>query len=117
MHEKRKRQKVRSIFGEQLERLARERHLTHRQLAEWAGVSTSVIGSWLGVGGAIPADLMRVKQLADQLQVDFAWLLIGEHSQSGNISLAELFDEVLDPSLSGLFRIECKRLIPKGLKK
>lgn len=78
---KRKRQKPRSIFGEQLEKIAQERGLSHRSLAEMAGVSISVIGSWIGMGGAIPSDLLKVKRLADALNVDFSWLVLGEESK------------------------------------
>ncbi len=82
---KRKRQKVRSIFGEQLEKIARNRGLSHRSLADMAGVSISVIGSWIGTGGAIPSDLLKVKQLADALNVDFSWLVLGDLGNLGNL--------------------------------
>lgn len=112
-NKKRKRQKVRSIFGEQLEKLARERNLSHRVLAGIAGVSTSVIGSWMGVGGAVPSDLTKVKSLADGLNVDFAWLVLGEHARTGQVSVAEVFEEIVDPTLSGYYRVDIRKLVPR----
>lgn len=77
-----------------------------------AGVSTSVIGSWLGAGGAVPSDLIKVKRLADALSVDFAWLVLGEHSRAG-VSIAEVFEEIVDPALSGYYRVDIRKLVPR----
>ncbi len=106
---RRKRQKLRSIFGEQLEKIAHERQLSHRKLAEMAGVSTSVIGSWMGIGGAAPSDLTKVKRLADALCVDFGWLILGEHTNQ--VSISDVFKETADPNLSGYYRVEVKKLV------
>ena len=110
---KRKRQKVRSIFGEQLEKIARERNLSHRVLAKMAGTSTSVIGSQMGVGGAVPSDLTKVKRLADALNVDFAWLVLGEHATTRQVSVAEVFEEIVDQHVSGYWKIQATKMVSR----
>ncbi len=106
---KRKRQKLRSIFGEQLEKIARERGLSHRSLAEMAGVSISVIGSWIGTGGAIPSDLLKVKQLADALNVDFSWLVLGDLGKNRSEQL-ESANEPFQEGVSEYWKIEVKKI-------
>lgn len=78
-----------------------------------AGVSTSVIGSWMGAGGAVPSDLTKVKKLADALNVDFAWLVLGEYARAGQVTVAEVFDEIVDPNLTGYWKIHATRLVPR----
>ena len=93
-----------------------KRGLTHRQIAEICDVSVSVVGDWVGPTGSIPHDLQRVAALAKALAVRFDWLVLGYSVDTPEPHLTDIFDEVLDDRLSGLWRIECRKLTPKGKK-
>lgn len=97
-------------WGIRLKAILKEKKLTFRKAAAIAGVSASVIDSW--TNGATPSDLHAVKRLSDHLQVDFTWLLLGEHDKTTHIPpVTELYDEQI--FFDGLARIRIDRLIPK----
>lgn len=99
-----------SIFATNLEKLLKERKLTQKVLADIAGVSPSTMNEYLN--GNQPQSMEAVLKISESLKVDFQWLLTGENSRSNlkDMSLAELFDMEDEPSFSGVFQIEMKRL-------
>lgn len=110
-----RRKKAESRFGANLELIAKRRGLTHRQLAQMAEVSISTVGDWIGRNGRIPHDLAAVGRLARALKVPLEWLLLSESHSYQEPGIADLFDEVSEPALSGYFYIaEAKRLVPRG---
>ena len=111
-----KRTKTTIPFGQNLKALMKDRGLTHRQVAEMAGCPVSVINDWVGSGSSTPHDLTRVSRLASALGVSFQWLLLSEHPNINNITLADVFEEVVDDHLSGYFKVEVKKLKPKNTK-
>jgi len=105
-----RRSRVETPFAANLAQVLKERQLTGKAAAEICGVAPSVIADWLG-GGA-PANPLAVQRLATALQVSFEWLLTGTMTSvpAGSVSLAELFEEH-EVGLSGIFKIEAKRLV------
>jgi transcriptional regulator with XRE-family HTH domain len=102
-------------WGKRLASTLSERRLSSRAAAKLAGVSPTVLSSWVRVG-ASPTDLKSVKKLSDELGVDFAWLLTGEAaSKNERPSISELFSET--QYFDGYARIRIDRLIPIDEKK
>ena len=87
------------------------RQLTHAAIAEMAGVSVSTINDW--AAGGVPHDLEKVGALAQRLGISFAWLVLNREEQFREPAVADLFDEVADDRLTGLWRIEARRLTPR----
>lgn len=110
MSKKPTRKKVETPFSQNLARFLRERAITQKAAAEIAGVSVSVINSWLS--GVIPQDLNAVLRLSTALNADFQHMLTGEHNKFApkDLSLNEIFDVQDDPAFSGIFMIEAKKL-------
>ena len=106
------RKRIASRFAENLQQLTKERNLTQRRISEICGVSVAVVNEWLH--GSIPHDPGAVLRLSQELQVDFKWLLTGEKTELKDLQLADLFDMESDPSFSGLFMVEAKRLKRKA---
>jgi transcriptional regulator with XRE-family HTH domain len=104
------RRRVESSFAKNLKTVMDERGINLKGAAELAGVSPSVVHAWLQ--GGSPADLGAVAKLANALKCDFQWLLTGTRSTVGvrELPLSELFDIQDDPTFSGLFLVEAKRL-------
>jgi transcriptional regulator with XRE-family HTH domain len=97
-------------FGRALRALMQERHLTLKQVAELAGVSTSVVQNWLE--GKAPHDLKAVARLAQALGIGFKALLVGEPENIGSGSaLSDLFQE--QDLFDGLCKLSIKRLVPR----
>lgn len=70
------RRRAKSIaFNHKLRSLMTKRQLTVRDTAKLAGVSPSVIQSWMS--DAVPHDLEAVSRLADALNVGFKELILG----------------------------------------
>lgn len=109
---KSRRRRVESTFGKNLKATMQRRNLTHATVAEMAGVSVSTINDW--VSGTIPHDLQRVGMLAQRLGVSFRWILLGADEDYREPTLADFFDELPADHLTGLYRIEARRLVPKG---
>lgn len=109
-----RKKKMVSPFGKNLKAVMTERSLSVRGIAEIAGVGPSVVHDWLS--GTNPHDYYAVSKIAHSLKVDFQWLLTGAHSQVNlkNLSLSEIFDVQPDPSFSGIFILEAKRLKKRG---
>lgn len=100
-----------STFARNLQSLLDERDISQRAAAEIAGISVSTINDWLA--GSTPKSMDAVLKLAKGLNCDFQWLLTGEaslKSESENLNLSQLFSIEDEPSLSGLFMVELKRL-------
>ena len=100
-----------SPFRKNLQSLMREKGLTAKKVAELSGVSPTVVQNWLT--GSVPHNFLAVASLSTALGVDFQWLLTGVHGAAPTVnalSLGELFDIEPDPSFSGLFMLEAKRL-------
>lgn len=110
MSKKPTRKKVETPFSQNLARFLRERAITQKAAAEIAGVSVSVINSWLS--GVIPQDLNAVLRLSTALNADFQHMLTGEHNKFApkDLALSEIFDMQDDPAFSGIFMIEAKKL-------
>ncbi len=109
------RKPVASLFKKNLQGLMKEKGLTAKRVAELSGVSPTVVQNWLT--GSVPHNFLAVASLANALGVDFQWLLTGVHGAAPTVnalSLAELFDIETDPSFSGLFMLEAKRLRRKA---
>ena len=105
-----KRSKITIPFGQNLKKIMKERNLTHKQVAEMAGCPVSVINDWVGKGASTPHDLTRVSRLASGLGVSFQWLLLSEHPNIKNLTVADVFEEVNEESISGYFKIEVTKL-------
>jgi len=100
-----------SIFAKNLQSILSERDLSQRAAAEIAGVSVSTLNDWLA--GSTPKNIDAVLKLAKGLNCDFQWLLTGEASPKSNpdnLNISQLFSIEDEPSLSGLFMVELKRL-------
>lgn len=110
---KAKRRKPKSEFGERLEVLVRKRQLRYRDLAAMAGVSVSVISSWIGADGALPSDMAKVKRLADGLKVDFAWLILGDLAGGGQSPESGVAATLERPKPAEYWFIEARKLRPK----
>lgn len=108
------RHRVSSPFGENLKKILKERGITLRQASRIAGVNAATLHSW-EFGGA-PQDLSAVLKLCQELKVNFQWLLTGtaESTNLREATLSELFEMENDPTFSGLFMIEAKRLKRRG---
>ncbi len=109
-----RKKKIDSPFGKNLKAVMTERSLSVRGIAEIAGVGPSVVQDWLS--GTNPHDYLSVSKISHTLKIDFQWLLTGTHSQVNvkNLSLSEIFDVQPDPSFSGMFIIEAKRIKKRG---
>ena len=104
------RKKIESPFAGNLKRLMHDRGLSAKAVAELAEVSPSVVQDWLS--GSVPHNLNSVAKLSNAIKSDFQWLLTGEHGKVNvkEMSLSELFEIEPDPSFSGIFMLEAKRL-------
>ncbi|MBS1959972.1 MAG: helix-turn-helix transcriptional regulator [Bdellovibrionales bacterium] len=100
-------------FGKILKRIMQERDLTVRAVAELAGVSGSVVQSW--INQANPHDLKAVAKLAKGLKMEFKELLLGEVEHTSEVrGIAELFQE--QDLFDGHCKIIIKRLVPRKEK-
>ena len=108
------RKRIKSPFGANLKCLIEERALTQRSVAEIAGVGVATINDWLN--GAQPNDLEAVSKICKAFNCSFEWILTGkvEKVRAEELTLSEVFDIEDDPSFSGIFMIEAKRLKRRG---
>ncbi|MEK7066093.1 MAG: helix-turn-helix transcriptional regulator [Patescibacteria group bacterium] len=96
-----------------LSKIMTERKLTLKEVGHLAGVSISVVESWLS--GANPHDLHSVDQLSQKLGVPFKRLLLGiDEVIDAPTTLNHLFDE--NELFEGLVRLKVTRLNPKKNK-
>ena len=104
------RKKLDSPFSKNLKDLMQSRGLTAKAVAELAEVSPSVVQDWLA--GSVPHNLKSIAKLANSVNSDFQFLLTGTHGKVNvkELSLSELFETEPDPSFSGVFLLEAKRL-------
>lgn len=98
-------------FSSILRKLMNERDLSVRAVAEMAGVSPSVIQSW--ISSANPHDLVAVGKLAKALNLSLRELLLGEteHSQFESSNIKDIFEE--KDFFEGICKVSIQRLIPK----
>lgn len=110
------RSKTATPFAANLKKLLADRQLSIRTMADIAGVKPSTLQNWLS--GENPADILAVQKLARALQLDFEALLTGTSTKFDpqNVDLSQIFTEQPEPSFSGLFKIEAKRLVKKSGK-
>lgn len=93
--------------------ILKERQISQKQAADLMGVSVSVVHDWMN--GTYPNDPSALLKLCRALNCDFQWLLTGELSSAkSQTNLSEVFDIQDEPSFSGVFMIEAKRLSIKG---
>ena len=101
-------------WGIRLQKVLKERNTSLRELSRQTKVSPSVISGWLK--GNSPTDLMLIKNLSEQLDVSFSWLLTGSQEKGTSApSMSELFEEV--QYFDGYARIRIDRLVFKKEKK
>lgn len=84
------RRRTKSIpFSHKLRSIMTQRKLTVRDTAKLAGVSPSVIQSWMS--DAVPHDLEAVSRLADALNLGFKELILGDNENNSRLvfNLAE----------------------------
>lgn len=84
------RRRAKSIpFNHKLRSIMTQRNLTVRDTAKLAGVSPSVIQSWMS--DAVPHDLEAVSRLADALNIGFKELILGDNEKKSHLvfTLAE----------------------------
>lgn len=101
-------------FAINLATIIRENKLSARAVAKIAGIAPSTLAQWLE--GMMPQDLEAVHRLAVHFNWDFQFLLIGKKPELKSPRPEDLFDVASEASLTGMFQIEIKRLIPKGGK-
>ncbi len=108
------RTKANSPFSKNLKAILEERGISQKSAAELAGVTPTTLNDWLG--GTQPSDAIAVQRLCRALKCDFEWILTGQKSrlEGKDLSLAEIFDVQDEPSFSGIFKIEAKRLKKRG---
>lgn len=94
-------------FGARLRKIMDERNLTVRAVAEMAGVTGSVIQSW--ISKAAPHDLEAVGRLAKALNVGFKEILLGEPEVDES---PELMFEAQD-WFEGICKVKIQRLVPR----
>jgi transcriptional regulator with XRE-family HTH domain len=100
-------------FGSILRSMMKERALTLKQVAELAGVRTSVVQNWLSQ--ANPHDLQAVAKLSRGLGVSFKSLLLGEQEEITQVvSASELFEE--SDLFEGICKVSIKKLTPRRSK-
>ena len=107
------RKKVSSPFSKNLKAILSERGLSQSAAAVIAQVSPATIHDWIySSGGGAPSDPMALQRLCRALNCNMEWLLCGSTTpvDSKEISLAELFQSEPDPTFSGIFSIEARRL-------
>lgn len=108
-----KRRKESTPFARNLSALMKKRNLTHRTIADMAGVSTSTVAGWLN--SASPNDYTKVANLARALETSFEWLLTGNRGRGSveDIPIEDLFeDDTFE--LKGIWRINAVRLRRKS---
>lgn len=102
--EQRNRRQRQSIpFSKNLISIMQERRLTQRAIAHKLSVPPSVVNGW--TTGSVPHDLLKIVELADELKVDFCWLLTGKSSKP-RIE----YTGTIDPVHTGIFKITAIRL-------
>lgn len=111
-----KRDKSKSTFARNLQRLRKAKGMSLRTLAEKADLSgPALVSSW--EGGTSPEDYQAVKRIAEVLGVSFSYLMTGEDDRvvgKAPLTLDQLFIE--GNKLSGIYKIELTQLIPTRSK-
>lgn len=109
------RKQIQSPFAKNLKKILDDRGISQRSAADICGVEPSVLHGW--IQGVQPQNMEKVLKLCIELNCDFQWLLTGTRDKiaTKEISMSELFDMENDPTFSGIFMIEAKRLKRKLL--
>ena len=94
-------------FGVRLRKIMDDRRLTVRAVANMAGVTSSVIQSW--ISKAAPHDLAAVGRLAQALNVGFKELLLGEPEHHENLEASFEAEDFFE----GICRIKVQKLSAK----
>lgn len=101
------------IFAENLKTVLDQRDLSAKQAALLAGVPASTLSQWLG--GSMPLDMESVYRFCQATGTDFQWLLVNK-TEPLKASIEDVFEYAEEPSISGIFIVELKRLKPKDKK-
>jgi len=97
-------------FKNILSGLMEERNLTLKEVSALAGVSISVVESWLS--GSNPHDLLAIDRLSQKLGVPFKKLLLGVHEVvDAPTAIEQIYDS--QDFFDGIARIRIERLVPK----
>lgn len=94
-------------FTKRLIDLMKDKKMTVRAAAEYAGVAPSTLQSWRS--GTQPTDFQALRRLCKHLDVSLSYLLTGEDD---NIS-PDQFLQVDDTFFEGYALVSIKKLIPK----
>ena len=103
-------------LSKNLRAVLEERKLSFKAGAEICGVAQSVFHGWVnGTQCTDPAALLR---FCESLRVDFQWLQTSKRStfNSADLSIKDIFEIENDPTVSGIFLIEAKRLKRRDAK-
>lgn len=99
------------MLSSNLSKIMKERRLTLKEVSHLAGVSISVVESWLS--GANPHDLHSIDRLSQKLGIPFKRLLLGvDETVDVPTSLNQLFDE--SELFEGLVKLKVTKLKPKN---
>lgn len=96
-------------FGENLERLMKERRYTVASLAKELGTPSKTVHEWIGKGGRMPRNPEVLRQLSEVLNVSLYCLLYGEEDPRSALSQILEKTEVH----TGLYEITIKKVNPK----
>jgi len=98
-----------NCFGENLEKLLREREMSARALAKRLGLSAKSVQEWVGDDARMPRDPMVLQKIAEALDVSVYRLLYGcEDPRGATVRLPEKM--VID---SGLFELTLRKVSGK----
>lgn len=96
-------------FGENLEKLMKERRFSVSALAKHLEVPAKTVHEWVGKGGRMPRNPEVLKNIAGILDVSIHFLLYG--AEDPKSSLTQLLDK--SEIHTGLYEITIKRVSPK----
>jgi transcriptional regulator with XRE-family HTH domain len=98
-----------SSFGENLEKLMKERRFSVAALAKHLGVPAKTVHEWVGKGGRMPRDPEALKKIAEQLDVSIYFLLYGVEDPKS------AFAQILEKTEihTGLYEITIKKVNSK----
>lgn len=96
-------------FGENLERLMKEKRYNVSSLAQELGIPSKTVHEWVGKGGRMPRKPEVLRQLSDVLNVSVYCLLYGEEDPRSALN------QILEKTEihTGLYEITIKKVNPK----
>lgn len=99
--------KTSKTFGENLERLIKERNLSARQLAKEIGVKPSSLHDWIGKNGKFPKNPEVYRLISEYFDISLNELLFGEPDKK-----AQTIEQLIDKQevFSGVYEITLKKI-------